>query len=80
MKLIAKEFLWLIVTLVLAIPLSLLFIGAMDLVARGDSLTDTEKKMIVELFIIAYVINFIGIYVVRFIVMAVKKVAQEPAK
>ena len=77
MKIIAKEFLWFVVTLVLAIPLSLLFIGAMDLVAQGDNLTVTEKKMVIELFIVAYVINFIGIYVVRFIVMAVKKVAQE---
>lgn len=76
-KIIAKEFLWLVVTLVLAIPLSLLFIGAMDLVAEGDGLTETEKKMVIELFIVAYVINFIGIYVIRFIVMAVKKVAQE---
>lgn len=76
-KVIAREFLWLVITIVLAIPLSLLFIGAMDLVAQGNGLTATEKKMVIELGIVAYVINFIGIYLVRFIVLAVKKIAAE---
>ena len=76
-EVIAREFLWLVITIVLAIPLSLLFIGAMDLVAQGNGLTATEKKMVIELGIVAYVINFIGIYLVRFIVLAVKKIAAE---
>ena len=75
-KTIAREFLWLVVTIVLAIPLSLLFLASMDLIAQGDNLTVNEKKMVVELFIIIYIFSFTGIYLIRFIVGAVKVIAK----
>ena len=75
-KTIAKEFLWLVVTIVLAIPLSLLFLASMDLIAQGDNLTINEKKMVVELFIVIYIFSFTGIYLIRFIVGAVKVIAK----
>jgi len=74
-KIIAREFLWLLGTLVLALPLSLIFIEALHLVSAGERFTEAEKIFVQELYIIAYVFCFIGVYLVRFIVLAIKTIA-----
>lgn len=79
-KLIAREFLWLMVNLVLAAPLSFLFLNAMNLVSEGDVFTDTEKNFIAELFLLIYVFNLIGLYLLRFVVLAIKVLAVKEDK
>ncbi|MEO0007349.1 MAG: hypothetical protein RJA20_1545 [Bacteroidota bacterium] len=71
-KFIAREFLWFLVITLLAAPLALLFLSALDIASKGYSFSLNEKDFIMELFILAYVINFIGLYLVRLIVMAVR--------
>jgi hypothetical protein len=80
-KIIAREFLWFMVILVLAVPLAFAFLGALDLVAEGDFFTDNEKDFIAELYLLAYGFIFIGLYIMRLIVLAIKVLSTpEPKK
>ena len=74
-KTIAREFLWLLATIVLAFPLAYLFLGAMNIVAARDSFSNSEKIFIDELFVVAYIFNFIGVYLIRMVVAAIKTIA-----
>lgn len=79
-KVIAKEFLWLMINLVLAAPLAFLFLSALDLVAEGDVFTENEQNFIAELFLLAYVFNVIGLYLLRFVVLAIQVLATKEKK
>lgn len=79
-KIIAREFLWLLVNLVLAAPLAFFFLSALDLIAEGDVFTENEKNFIAQLYLLAYVFNFIGLYVVRFIVLAIQTLTAKEEK
>jgi hypothetical protein len=80
-KIIAREFLWFMVILVLSAPLAFLFLSALELVAAGDTFTENEKDFIAELYLLAYLFNFIGLYLVRLIALAIKTLASpEPSK
>ncbi|MBC6996648.1 hypothetical protein QWY85_08965 [Neolewinella lacunae] len=76
----AREFLWLLLTLVLAVPLAFLWLAALDLVSAQAHFTDEEKVFVLELFLLAYAISFVGIYLVRMVVAAIKSLALQPAK
>ena len=79
-KTIAKEFLWLMINLVLAAPLAFLFLSALHLVAEGDVFTENEQNFIAELFLLAYVFNVIGLYLLRFVVLAIQVLATKEKK
>jgi hypothetical protein len=79
-KIIAREFLWFVVIVVLAAPLAFLFLNALQLVAGGDKFTETEKSFIAELYLVAYIFNFVGLYLVRFIVLAIQALASPDKK
>lgn len=71
-KIISREFLWLLINLVLAIPLTYLFIFYfLEVVAEGDSFTESEKNWITEI----YVCIFIGLLLLRIIIKVIKKCA-----
>lgn len=78
-KFLAKEFLWFLATLVLAIPLALVWLVGMDVVSRERSFTEDEQIFVIELFLLAYAISFVGIYVTRIVVGSIKKLAQPAA-
>jgi hypothetical protein len=71
-KAIAREFLWFVVIVILAAPLAFFFLNALNLVAAGDVFTENEKTFIAELFLLAYIFNFVGLYLVRLIVLAIQ--------
>ena len=71
----AREFVWLLATLVLAFPLAFLWLSAVDLVSPAPRYSPDEKVFVMELFIIAYAICFIGIYLFRLVVVAIKNIA-----
>ena len=77
-KIIAREFLWFFVIVILAAPLAFLFLNALDLVAEGDVFTESEKKFVAELYLVAYIFNFVGLYLVRFVVLAIQVLAAKP--
>lgn len=74
-KVVAREFLWLLATLVIALPLAFLFLVAMDIVAERSHFSEREKIFVLDLFFVAYLVNFIGIYLIRGIVLAIKTLA-----
>ncbi len=69
-KALAKEVLWFLAALVLAIPLSFLFLSCIDIVSKGDTFSKIEKIFIFELFLLGFIVNFVGIYIVRIIINA----------
>jgi hypothetical protein len=76
-KVIAREFLWFMVILVLAVPFALLFFSALDLVAEGDFFTEHEKDFIAELYMMSYVFCFAGLYIMRLVVLAIQTLSEK---
>ena len=74
-KIIAREFLWLLISLILAIPLTYLFIYFIDLVGEEDTFTENEKDFIAEIYVLGYLFIFIGLVLLRIIIMVIKKCA-----
>lgn len=72
-KTISREFKWLLINLVLAIPLTYLFIYFIDLVGEKDALTKNEKDFIAEFYALGYLFIFIGLVLLRIIIMVIKK-------
>ena len=72
-KLIAREFIWLVFILFLAAPVSFVFVAGLDLISEGKAFVIEEKYFLIELYVIVYIINFVGIYLCRLIVLAIKK-------
>lgn len=79
-KIIAREFLWFVIILVLAVPLAFIFISTLDLMAEGDAFTQNEKNFIAELFLLAYILCFIGLYIMRLVVLAIQTLATQEKK
>lgn len=79
-KIIAREFIWLVVNLVLAAPLAFLFINSLELVSEEDFFTENEKNFIAELFLLAYLFCFLGLYLVRFLVLAIQTLSTPEKK
>lgn len=79
-KIIAREFLWLMVILVLAVPLAFIFLSALELVAEGDFFTQTEKGFLGELFLLLYLFNVAGLYLMRLVVLAIQTLSTQEVK
>lgn len=79
-KLISKEFLWVLVVLLLGLPLALILTYLFETHASEEMLVMTKK--ILEgnpLFIGAYMICLGGIYFTRMVVGAIKTATKKPA-
>lgn len=74
-KFFAKEFLWLLLSLVLALPLAFLWLSGLDIVSTDSDFNQSEKIFVIELFLLAYVFSFVGIYLIRMVVGAIKILA-----
>lgn len=79
-KAIAREFIWLLINLILAAPLAFLFLNAFELVAERDIFTENEKNFIAELYLLAYVFNLVGLYILRFVVLAIQVLSAKEKK
>lgn len=79
-KIIAREFLWLMVILVLAAPLAFIFLNALELVSEGDFFTETEKNFIGELYLLLYLFNVAGLYLMRLVVLAIQTISAKDVK
>jgi hypothetical protein len=71
-KVLAREALWLLFAIIVAFPLAFVFLWMLDLSAQGRGYTDAEKNFIAELYLIGYVISFVGIYVLRIIAALIR--------
>ncbi|UII27390.1 hypothetical protein LVD15_02870 [Fulvivirga maritima] len=71
---IAREFLYFFIALITALPVGFLFLYLMHVQPSGAVLTPDEKVLEMDLLIIGGVLGFIGVYLIRLTVWAVKRV------
>lgn len=76
-KIIAREFLWFITALLVAVPLSFLFLSCIDFITAEKEMHFRGEIFILELFLFGFLINFVGIYLIRFILMAFRALARQ---
>lgn len=74
----AREFIWFLVAFVLAFPLGLLFLWLFGLSADATVINDEEREMITNLYILGYILGFVGVYLVRFIAAAIQVLVMPP--
>ena len=77
MKIFAREFLWFITAMILALPVSYLFIEYLALTPSGDQSTTYEQTFEMELFITGAIIGFILTYIMRLVIWSIKKILTE---
>lgn len=75
-KFLANEFLWLLATLLLALPLALLFLWLLGFTTERVNLEEKEKDYLLTLYLIGYCLSVAGIYLVRMIRGALKIVSE----
>lgn len=74
-KAIAIEFLWFVAAAILAIPFGFAFLWLLNLSSAKTGLTEEEQTFMIQLYAIGYIASFIGIYIVRFIIVSLKTLA-----
>ena len=77
MKIFAREFHWFITAIILALPVSYLFIEYLALTPSGDQSTIYEQTFEMELFITGAIIGFILTYIMRLVIWSIKKILTE---
>lgn len=70
-KVLAREFLWFIGALILAIPLAFAFLWLLGLTENTTIYTQEEEKFAISLFMLGYILSFIGIYLARIVHAAI---------
>ena len=73
---ILRELFWLVISTVLSLVLSFVFLELLDLTSSERSLKSIEKVFSVQLYLIGCFLSFIAIYIVRVIISAVKMFTQ----
>ena len=73
MKTVARELMWLLIALLLAIPIGYLFGTILELQPESDTATTIEAVFEMELFIIGAIIGFALTYVMRVFMWAITK-------
>lgn len=71
-KVIAREFIWLMVGLIAAIPLGIVFLWFFGFTREIINLSEIHKNYIFWLYLIGYLTSFVGIYIIRFVSMALE--------
>tara|TARA_B110000037_G_scaffold45320_2_gene55584 strand:+ start:1090 stop:1323 length:234 start_codon:yes stop_codon:yes gene_type:complete len=73
---ILRELFWLVISTVLSLVLSFVFLELLELTSSERSLKPIEKVFSVQLYLIGCFLSFIAIYIVRVIISAVKMFTQ----
>jgi hypothetical protein len=71
-KIIYREIFWLILTIVLSLFVSFVFMEFFELSSTDKNLKSIEKIFSVQLYIIGCIVSFICIYIIRVIVTTIK--------
>ena len=77
MKIFAREFLWFVTAIILALPVAYLFIEYMSLTPAGNQSTIQEQTFEMELFITGGIIGIIFTYIMRLVIWAITKIIIE---
>ncbi len=76
-KVIAREFIWLIITLIASLPLGVVFLWFFGYTHEAVNLTETQRSWVFWLYLIGYFSAFIGIYIMRFVAISIKTLSQK---
>ena len=72
-ELIAKEFIFLFVGIIVAIPVGFIFLELIHLTPVSDSkMSETQSVHEMDFMLIGSIIGFVGVYIARLAVWAVK--------
>lgn len=71
-KVIAREFIWLLVALIAAIPLGIVFLWFLGFTPETINLQEAERNYIFWLYVMGYLTSFVCIYIMRFTASAIK--------
>ncbi len=77
-KIIAREFLWFLTALLIAVPMSILILGCFDFLDRQGVLSPKEKIYVTEFFLLIYFFSFIIVYIFRLTVLAIRVLVTPP--
>lgn len=72
-KFFLREVFWLILTSILSLFFSFIFLEFLQLASTDSSLKSIEKIFSVQLYVVGCIVSFFCIYIIRVIVIAVKK-------
>ena len=67
----AREFLWFVIAFILAFPLGLGFLWILGLSAHVTAVTEVDLSTLTRLYILGWVLGFVGVYITRFIAAAI---------
>lgn len=72
-KIFLRELFWFILTIVISLLLSLAFMELSNFSSSSRELKEIEKIFTVQLYLVGCIVSFFSIYIIRIIVIAVKK-------
>lgn len=70
---IIRELFWLVISFLIALVASFLFLEFLALSSSEPELNSLEKLFTLQLYIIGCVVSFISVYIVRVVVSFIKK-------
>ncbi|MCD9019670.1 hypothetical protein [Parachryseolinea silvisoli] len=73
---LAKEFLYLFFAIITAIPVAFLFLYMLQLDPGHTSVAGDEQVLEVDMMLIGGILGFLGVYLIRLTVWAVKQFVQ----
>lgn len=76
---IAKEFLWFLGILILALPLGLVFLWMFGLSDSGYVAQD-DVDLVVNTYILGYILSIFGVYILRIVASAIKSLVAPPVE
>lgn len=76
MKGLAREFLWFFATLIIALPLALVFLWFLGFTPETVKLEDRDRTYVWWLYLLGYLVSFIGVYLMRFVAASIKTLTQ----
>lgn len=78
-KFVAKEFIWILAAIFFGIPFALVLMFVLDVLLAGmeAELEAIEGIDVVDIFLACYILSLAGIYVIRFILSALKVMASK---
>ena len=71
-KKLAKEFLWFVFILVLALPLAFIFLWLLGFTNYVIDLQTDSVELILAVYLIGYILSVIGVYITRILIGTVK--------
>ena len=71
-NILIRELYWFVVSFILSLFLSFIFVGIYNLTSSDRDLNELEMMFTVQIYLIGCLVSFIIVYIVRLIITAVK--------